>query len=67
MTYIHLYRYLYYYFLFFSSLTPELIDTLDVADSRFDAVVLVTDKVDKLTGPTSIFRDVVSLYGEVCL
>lgn len=47
------------------SLSPKLVDTLDVADSRFDAVVLVTDKPERLSGNTSIFENVLSQHGEI--
>lgn len=43
----------------------KIVRTDSVDDAQFDCVVIVTDSIDKLTGPLSDVKTVISDYLEV--
>ena len=44
---------------------PELIPNVDVKDAQFDAVIVVTDKVEKLVGNLACLVDPLKKYEKV--
>eukprot|EP00106_Octopus_bimaculoides_P010221 XP_014777663.1 PREDICTED: putative aminopeptidase W07G4.4 [Octopus bimaculoides] len=46
-------------------LTPDLLSTNDVADSRFDCVVLVTNCIDNLDGNPGLLKETLTEYSQV--
>lgn len=48
-----------------TSLVPRLLPTTDVTDDRFDAVLVVTDTIDKLTGNLECLKQPLEDYGKI--